>query len=288
VNRQIQSFGDRMESRRRATALAGTKVQTQSADAVHTRFETERVASAQRALRTRLDAALSSAEMRLEELPEGLRALIDDALAQAHIQDQGERLTRWIARQQQRRDDVARALSLMQQAPDLVHDDPALSQRWSSLLAQLQRVAGGLDDFTPSLGHEYVQLCTDAQRLLNTAFTKADWIEAMIEQGFEIFEREDGEGLVVVDLDHPETWLEATELEAQQGGFATVLELKTDAALASVDEAVATSDICAKLARAAGAARPDVATAAEVIERKPRITRGRRPAKARKAFAQGL
>lgn len=288
ANRQIQSLNDRLESRRRASALAGAEVQTQSADTAHARFEAERVAAAQAALRARLDAAMSSARMRFEELPESLRALIDDALAQAHVQDQGERVTRWIARQQQRRDGVARALSLMQQAPDLVHDDPALSRRWSSLLAQFQRVAGGLDDFTPSIEHEYAQLCADAQCLLNTAFTKADWVQAMIEQGFEIFEREDGQGLVVVDLDHPETWLEATELEAEQGGFAAVLELKTDAALVPTDEAAVTSDICAKLARAAGTAKPDVATAAEVIEQKPRITRGRRPAKAKKTFARGL
>lgn len=101
----------------------------------------------------------------------------------------------------------------------------------------------------------------------------------MSEQGFEIFERDDGQGLVVVDLDHPEIWLEATPLEAGQGGFAAVLELKTDVESAK-DEAKVTDSICTKLARAAEGAKRDVATEAEVIERKSQITRGRRPAKA--------
>jgi hypothetical protein len=284
LNRQHASLCARLEARERAVALGGSRVQSQDAAEAHARHEAERVAAAQAALRAHLQARLAAADLALEDLPEGLRGLIDDALAQAHCQDQRERITRWIAREKQSRDGVRRALELIGNTPDLAHDDPRLARRWESLLAQLQRIASGLEAFTPGIEREYAQIQADARRLLSTAFTKADWVQAMSEQGFEIFERADGEGLIVVDLDHPEVWLEATPLEAERGGFAAVLELKTDAE-SPKDEAQVTDSICAKLAQAAGGAKPDVKTEAEVIERKSRITRGRRPAK---AWAQQL
>jgi|GEM_PF-3272233 len=284
LNRQHASLCARVTARERAVALGGTLVQSQDAAEAHARHEAGRVVAAQAALRAHLQARLAAADLALEDLPDGLRVLIDDALAQAHRQDQGERVTRWVAREKQSRDGVQHALALMQNPPDLVHDDPLLAQRWTALLAQLQRIASGLEAFTPGVEREYAQIQADARLLVNTAFTKADWVQAMSEQGFEIFEREDGQGLVVVDLDHPEVWLEATPFEAEQGGFAAALELKTDAA-SLPGEAKVTDSICAKLARAAGDAKPNVKIEAEVIERESRITRGRRPAK---AWAQRL
>lgn len=286
VNRLFASLRARVEARTRATALAGTQVAAQSADAAHARYEENRIATTQAVLRSHLDSALSNSGLRMNDLCESARALIDDALAYAHCQDQRERVTRWIAREQQRREGVARALTLMQSAPNLVHDNRTLALRWASLLVQLQRVAGGLDDFTPGVEREYEQIRADARRLLNMTYTKADWVQALNEQGLETFEREDGQGLIVVDLDHPEAWLEVTELESEQGGFAVVLELKTDAALA--DEAKVTADICAKLAKTTSTATPNVTIQAEIIEHENRITRARRPAKAHKTFAQEL
>ncbi len=285
LDRQHASLCARVAAKERAATLGGSQVQSsQGAAEAQAHYEAARVAAAQAVLREHLHATLSAAELCMKDLPDGLHALLDDALAQAHCQDQSERITRWIAREKQSRDGVRRALDLMQNAPDLVHDDLRLAQRWASLLAQLQRIAGGLEAFTPGVEREYVQIQTDARRLVNTAFTWADWVQAMSEQGFEIFERDDGQGLVVVDLDHPGVWLEATPLEAGQGGFAAVLELKTDAE-SPQNEAEVTDSICAKLARVAGGAKPGVKTEAEVIERKSRITRGRRPAK---TMAQSL
>jgi hypothetical protein len=286
ANRLFSSLHARSEARTRATALAGTMVSAQSADVAHARYEENQIATAQAVLRGHLDSVLSNFGLRINDLCEGARALIDDALAYAHCQDQRERITRWIAREQQHREGVARALTLMQSVPNLVHEDRALALRWASLLVKLQRVAGGLDDFTPSVEREYEQIRADARRLLNMTYTKADLVQALNEHGFEIFEREDGHGLIVVDLDHPETWFEATELESEQGGFAVVLELKTDVALA--DEAKVTADICAKLARTTSTTTPNVKIQAEIIEHENRIKRARRPAKAHKTFAQGI
>lgn len=286
ANRLFASLHARSEARTRATALAGTQVPVQSADVAHARYEENQIATAQAVLRSHLDSALSKSGLRMNDLCEGARALIEDALVYAHCQDQRERVTRWIAREQQRREGVARALTLMQSAPNLVHDDQALALRWASLLVKLQRVAGGLDDFTPSVEREYEQIRADACRLLNMTYTKADWVQAMIEQGFEIIPLDDGQGLIVVDLDHPEVWFAVTELESEQGDFAAVLELNTDVAL--VDEAKVTADICAKLAKTTNTITPNVTIQAEIIEHENRIKRARRPAKAHKTFAQEL
>lgn len=283
MERHHASLRARVESRQYAIDLGGSRVAMRSADAVLARHEAEQRTRAVDALRAHCDAELARYGLRLEGLTGAVQAQIEAALEQAQGQDWRESIARWIAHEKQQRDGVARALALLQCAPDLVHDDPRLSRRWAALAAQLQRIASGLEDLTPSVEREYEQLRTDARHLINTAFTKADWVRAMSEQGFEIFERQDGQGLIVVDLDHPETWLEATPLEAEQGGFGVTLELKTDAdSLAGEVEVMDT--ICAKLARVAKSATPGVATNAEVIDHKRRIERGHRP----KTFAQRI
>jgi len=286
VNSILSSLRARADARGRAAALAGSQVTAQGADAAHAHYEEKQMASAQAMLRRHLDATLSKAGLRMNDLSESARVLINDALAYAHCQDQRTRLTRWIAREQQRRGGVECALKMMQSAPNLVHSDQTLERRWTSLLAQLQRVSGGLDDLSPTIEREYQQIHADANRLLNMTYTKADWVQAMSEQGFTIFEREDGQGLIVADLDHPEVWLEATERETEQGDFVAVLELKADAT--PVDEAKVTADICGRLAKTSCATTPEVTIQAEVIEHEKRIKRASRPVKARKTFAQGL
>ncbi len=273
----------RIASRESAMTLAGRSVEMRRADDTLSQYEAEQKARMLAALRPHLDDSLSKNGLCLDDLSGALRAQIDFIMDEAHCHDYRGSITRWIAREKQQRDGVARALMLLQCPPDLIHGDTRLSERWTSLAAQLQRIAGGLEDLTPSVDREYEQLRIDARRLVNTAFTKADWVRALNAEGLEVFEREDGQGLIVIDVDHPETWLEATPLEARHGGFGATLELKTDATVLA-DEAGVTDAICAKLTRAAGSATPEVATQAEVIEHERRITRARRP----KAFAQRL
>ena len=282
-----------VQARERAVALSGVQVQTRTAEdalSAHAQVQRERAMAALAAFR---DAELARAGLRLYELPVTLQAQLAEAVAAALSHDYRPSIARWIAREGQRRTGVARALALLQCAPDLVHEDAGLARRWASLAGQLQRIAGGLEDLHPSVEREYAQLGADARRLVNAAFSRADWVQAMCEQGFEVLEREDGQGLVVVDLDHPEVWLEATEYADAQGGFAASLELKTDAerqtdAAALAGETRITDAICAKLARAAESGTPDVATRAAVVEHEDRIKRARRPAMARKTFAQRL
>ncbi len=284
---EYTSLRARVRSRQSAITIAGELVQTRSAQEAQARHAVAEMERARATLRAHRDLELARDGLRLEDLPGAVQEQIEAALEQAQNGDYRPNLTRWIAREKQKREGVARALGLLQSAPDLVHEDPALSRRWTSLAAQLQRIAGGLEDINPSVEREYEQLRIDANRLVNTAFTRADWVEAMCQQGFEVLEREDGQGLVVVDLDHPEIWLEATEYENEEGGFAATLELKTDAP-SLLSETAITNAVCAKLDRAAGSGAPEVTTEAHVVEHEDRIKRARRPAVARKTFAQSF
>lgn len=276
-----------VQSRERAVALSGARVQTRAAGealSAHAQAQRERAMAALAAFR---DAELTRAGLRLEDLPATLRAQLAEAVAAALSHDYRPSIARWIAREGQRRAGGVRALALLQCAPELVHEDAGLAQRWAILAEQLQRIAGGLEDLHPSVEREYAQLGADARRLVNAAFSRADWVQAMCAQGFDVLERQDGEGLVVVDLEHPDIWLEATEYEDAQGGFAATLELKTDAT-ALAEETGITDAVCAKLARAAESGTPEVATEASVVEHDSRIKRARRPAAAKKTFAQRL
>lgn len=274
----------RVLSRESAMAIGGGRVDTRGAAEAQTRHDEERQTRAAAALRSHLDARLTEADLCLDELTGALRARVEFALEQAHCRDWTEYLTFWVAREKARRSGIDRALELLQCAPDMVHADPRLSERWTNLAARLQRIAGGLEAFTPDVDREYEQLCADARRLLNTAFTWADWLKAMSLAGFKVIEQEEGQRLLVIDLDHPETWFEGTSLEAEQeGGSGATLDLITDAeSLTNEDEVIA--DICKKLARVAGFAADEVSCESEEIERTHRIKRGRRPRALQQTF----
>jgi hypothetical protein len=288
VEAEAQRVEAQSEARDRAAELGGTRVAGRDAEDARAQHVAERRAAAQSALRGSVVAGLAAAGLREEDLSASVRALIKESMAHAAAADRREQVARWIARDGQRHHGVQRALCMMQEAPEMVHEEHGLAARWSSLLARLQRVAGGLEELTASIEREYEQLRSDAGRHVTTAFTKADWIKTMTEQGFEVLEHEDGGGLVLVDLDHPEVWLEATELKSEQGGFGAVLELRTDADLPAERDAAVTSSVCARLAQAQRATGADILTETEVIERAPRIERGRRPPRARKSMAVSL
>lgn len=283
--RRLEALSD---ARERAAGLGGPQVAGRDAAAARARHVAERRAAAQAELRTTVVAGLAAANLGEADLSASVRTLIEEAMAQADAADRREQVARWIAREGHRHHGVKRALCMMQEAPELVHEEHGLAARWSSLLVRLQRVAGGLEELSASIEREYEQLRTDAGRHVTTVFTRADWIRTMTEQGFEVLEYEDGGGLVLVDLDHPEVWLEATELQSEQGGFGAVIELRTDADLPAERDATVTSSICTRLAQAQSAADTEILTETVVIERAPRIERGRRPPQARKAMAASI
>ncbi|WP_345793324.1 hypothetical protein AAG895_17895 [Thauera sp. JM12B12] len=279
----------RLDARRRASSLAGGTVVASNAGAAQERHDAKCRNEARHRLQESLDMHLTAAGLNLADLPASTRGLITHALAHSHEQDLTAQVKRWVSREQHRRRSTQRAIELMQRAPELLQDSPDLSRRWSSLVIKLQRIAEGTEEMSPSIEREFDQLGRDARRNLKTALAKADWVKAMRTQGFEVLQRDDDGGLVVVDLSHPEVWLEAQEFESPDGGYATELELKTDASSSAELEEKLTTDVCHRLAQAAAPERTgDVHTESEVIEHERRIKRARRPAAARNRFASEL
>jgi len=273
---QASSLHCRVAASENARRLGGEGARSSSADEALAAHDAAQRRFRVSALENHLQQLLQANDLEREELPEGLQARLALALEDSHARDHRADVTLWIERYKRRQSDASRALVLMQAAPEGATADPALAARWLALNSQLQRVASGLDELAPSLEHEYAQLGADAQRSVNAAFSRADWVRALHAEGFEVLEREDGEGLIVVDLGHPQTWLEAVPYESEDGGFLASLELKTDA-VAMADEAGVTDSICAKLARVGASATSRVTAAVEVVERETRITRAQRP-----------
>jgi hypothetical protein len=278
------------QSRKHASSLAGPQLHASDAEKAHKEHQASLLASARICMRDTVDQTLNSYGVRMEELSKTTQWLIEDAIASANASDKSEQVIRWIARAKQHLDGARKSLSMMQQIPEMIHEDEHLSNRWSRLVERLQRVANGLDEFTPELDREYTQISIDANRNVCTAYTKADWVYAMSKQGFEVFERKNGEGLVVVDLDNLEVWLEADEIESKEGeGFGVVMELKTDATSNPEQETAITENVCSRLKQVKGAtAANNTNVQSEVIARSRKITRGKRPAKSLKTFQQPL
>lgn len=287
--RQQTDLDAQLDARRRASSLTGGTVVASSAGAAQERHEAQCKNEARRRLQESLNKYLTDAGLNFPDLPASTRGLITHALAHSHEQDLTAQVMRWVSREQHRNRSTKRAIELMQRAPELLQDSPDLSRRWSSLVIKFQRIAEGIEDMSPSIEREFDQLGQDARRNLKTALAKADWIKAMRTQGFEVLQRDEDGGLVVVDLSHPEVWLEAQEFESPVGGYATELELKTDGSSSAEKDTEVTDDVCRRLAQAAAPGDAgDVRRVSEVKERKQRIERAFRPRAAAKRLASEL
>lgn len=289
INRKFSSLISCQQSRERASELSGTKLHSSKAENALKEHQASLLASAKITLRQTLDQALNSYEMCFEELPKAIQLLIEDTIEKAGTSDKSEQLIRWVAREKQHLDAIQKSLSMMQNIPELVHENEHLSYRWSRLVERLQRVAGGIDEFEPDLDREYSQIFRDTSRKVCSAYTRSDWMCAMSKQGFEVFERENGQGLVVVDLNNLDVWLEADEVQSKEGaGFGVSMELKTDADNTPDQEGAITENVCSRLGQVKDATAENANGQGAIIARTPKITRGKRPAKALKTFQKHL
>lgn len=222
--------------------------------------------------------AMASNAVRSEDLPVGVQRLIDGARQMSADKDWSVTLEDWMAREATRRRETARALVMLSSPPEGVTEDSGLSHRWQQLTPHLQAVMAGHETMSSDLEAEFAQLGRDAQRQLNYRLSRAAWFARMASQGLEVVECEDGEGLVVIDLTCPETWLKVQEFEGKNGEFAATLELMTDAAPGTLDEEAQTASVCDRLVKASDQNADKVKAESEVVERKKRITRASKPA----------
>ncbi len=289
MEQQYSNLIARQQSRERAADLAGSQLRVNNVVKAQTEHQVSLLTSAKHSLRKTVDQSLSTYELCWEDLPEATKWLVEDAIAHADTSDKSEQVVRWIARTKQHLEGTQKSLIMMQKVPEMIHENKQLSYRWSRLVERLQRVAGGLDEFTPDLEREYQQISVDAGRNMCTAYTKTDWLCAMSEQGFEIFERDNGEGMVVVDLNNLDVWLEADEIQSNEGdGFGVSMELKTDANSSSEQEITTTENVCSRLKQAMRATTDETDVHSEVVSRTQKISRGKRPARKLKTFQQPL
>lgn len=263
----------------RAGESAGTTVTgvrgAQEALALH---DAKAVAQSRARFEASLVQAMASNAVRSEDLPVSVQRLIEGARQMSADKDWAVTLQDWMAREATRRCDTARALVMLSSPPEGVMEDVGLSRRWQQLTPHLQAVMAGHETMSSELEGEFAQLARDAQRQLNYRLSRAAWFARLASQGLEVLEREDGEGLVVIDLTCPKTWLEAQEFEGENGEFAATLELMTDATPGTLDEEAQTASVCERLAKASGQNTDKVKAESEVVERKKRITRARKPA----------
>lgn len=289
LERQYSTLLSRQQSRQRSAELAGSYVDASNVEIVQKEHQVSLLARAKASLKKTMEDALNRYQISWEELPEDTRLLVEDAISHADASDKSEQVIRWIARARQHLDGTQKSLTMMQNAPEMIHDNKHLSDRWSQLVERLQRVAGGIDEFTPDVDREYQQISMDASRNVCTAYTKADWLCAMSEQGFDVLERKNEAGMVVVDLNNLSVWLEAEEIQSKEGdGFGVSMKLKTDTESSTEQESSITEDVCSRLKQVMSTATDKASTHSEVVSQTRRITRGKRPARKLKTFQQPL
>lgn len=291
IQQQTAACRRRLETRRLGQSLAGSQVATSpGAESALANHAAQQRAKARQALQATLAQALAQSGLNLADLPAGSQVLLNATLDAAEANaTQRERIQRLVARERVLHQHAAQALQMMQLAPDLVHAHPKRAQRWNTLVQQLHAVCAGWAPLSPHHGLEYEQIKADAQRDLDRRYVQTDFVNALREQDFNALSDEEGR-LVIEDLRHLGVWMEETQAlevtEGERGGIATVLELKTDAPLAESgkDEQVIAS-VCERL-QAASHSSAKVQSEHEVLDRKKKISRGRRPAKLKSFNAQ--
>jgi hypothetical protein len=263
---------------RRAGELAGAAMgPVQGAEVALAAHSAEAATLAHERFDVSLKAAKVAHGMGNDNLPPGLQRLVDSARQMAAEKDWNTTLHDWLAREATRRRDVVRARAMLASPPEGIHESEGLAYRWQQLVPRLQAVMAGHEHLGSDLESEVGQLRRDAQRHLNYLLSRAECFAKLASQGMEVLEREDGQGLVVIDLTRPDTWLEVMEFAGEEGQFAASFELKTDAAPDSLDDESQTASICERLKQATSDTGDKVRSESEVVERKSRITRARKP-----------
>lgn len=262
----------------RAGEIAGHAVQgTRSSTRALAEHQSDTAARARAHFEACLAQAMAVHSIRSEDLPAGIQRLLDGARQMAHEKDWSVTLGDWMAREASRRAHTARALMMLSSPPEGLLEDAELAQRWQQITPRLQSVMAGHEALGRDLEAEFEQLGRDAQRTLNYRLSRAACFARLAREGLEVMERDDGDGLVVLDLSCPATWLEVQEFEGENGEFAATFVLKTDAAEGALNDEVQTASICDRLGKATGQAKGKVRSESEVVERKSRITRSRKP-----------
>ena len=271
-----QTLQERLKVRRLASRLSGEAVSATTAGQVLEDWHQQRATIARQNARERLESALVALGLSREELPSALRDQVDSAVVSAGTMDYSLRVVDLIHRHGARLAGAAHATRLLACTPEYLEDGSgALGERWHNLVARLEAVLCGHAEWSESLAAEHRQIHEDRKQALQKAYAKAAFIESLAATGVHLV-ADDGE-LAVMDIVQYDGYYLEQRTVAMDDGYAVVMELKKDGfASDELDEQV-TEEVCRRLAGAAAPRDAGIRSGMEVIERKKRVTRARRP-----------
>lgn len=281
---QHSSLSSRVQSRERAQALSGNVVAAVSASARQAAWETEKNREAREKTKRNIEAALIAAKLDMAELPQALQLQAATVLETPEA-DAGKQVADQINRHRVRLDKIATAEQMLAEPPQYADDSTgAMNTRWTNLVKRLEAVICGWDEFSASLELEHRQIQEDCARAMQRAYGKAHFFEVAADSELSLSDGEDG--LVLMDLDgFPGYYVKSENIQVDDG-YVTEMQLLADPDVvgnASLDQA-ATKVACDRLQAMANRPGSSVATEVREKERKPEVTRKRRPV-SRKAHA---
>jgi chromosome segregation ATPase len=280
---QRNSLANRVRSRDRAAELTGDKIDAVSGSQRQTEFEAQQTATARAQAEQCISQALAAAQLQLTDLPSALQIQAAFAVEQAARYDTGRQVVDAINRFRVRSDNIVKAQQLLTQAPEYTDGTTAeMTERWNNLTNRLQSVICGHDEWTNSLELEHRQIHADCALAMRSAYAKAKVMADFSEVGFRFADGEDD--LLIMNLsEYPEYDLVIEEQKDKEGGYMLKIELVADPELVDTSrDGAVTQSVCDKL-QGVRTHTKAVASEVHVVERKPTVTRKRRPARKRQA-----
>jgi hypothetical protein len=281
LQEQQISLERRVQVRKTVRSLSGSSlVRAVSAVERLDAWDAKKASEAKARAKRTVNEAMALAKINMEDLPIALQLQATLAIEQAHLTDSSRQVADLINRHRVRLNAIEMAERMLANPPQYTDDTTgAMENRWRNLVRCLESVICGLDDWSNSLEFEYRQVQEDCTRAMQRAYAKANFIDAAVDSGFQVFG--DGDDLVLMDLEgFPGYYIEVRN-EPTDEGYAAVTELKADHSVSGARDAEVTETVCKKLQAMAHSPDTKVNSGVEVLERKPVVTRARRPASTR-------
>jgi hypothetical protein len=278
---QHKSFKTLAKNREIAHSLRGNEVQAASSEQRLTEYEMRNAHEKMESVKLTINNAVTKASFSgMAELPMALQLQATFAIEQAAVTNACPQVAVLINRHRVRLDNIAKAEKLLSNPPKYADDTTGKMEiRWRYLINRLQAVTCGLDEWSGSLELEYHQIQKDCACAMQRAYAKANFIAAAIDSDFQI--STDGDDLILMDLtDYPGYFVEV-EKELTDDGYLTVAKLKKEFSVNGDHDAVVTGVVCKKMQEMAQSNDTKVDSGIEVLERKPEVTRAKRPTSTR-------
>ncbi len=274
---QHNGFKTLAQNRETARSLRGDEVRAASSEQRLTEYEMKNAHEKMERAKLTINNAVNKARFSgMAELPMALQLQATFAIEQAAVTDACPQISDLINRHRVRLDNIEKAEKLLSNPPKDADDSTGLMEiRWRNLVARLQAVTCGLDDWSNSLELEHGQIQDDCAGAMQRAYAKSNFIEAAIDSDFQV--STDGDDLILMDLtDYPGYFVEVKK-ELTDDGYLTVAELKKELSVNGDHDAAVTEAVCKKMQEIAQSNDTKVNSGVEVLERKPEVTRSKRP-----------